>query len=63
MLEIIDFVISEMENKLYSAECDLKKDNWVDNEDKWMCESFIDDMKQSIKNAGEWRSQVQKEIF
>ena len=63
MLEIIDFVINEMENKLYSAECDLKKDNWVDNEDKWMCESFIDDMKQRIKNAREWRSQVQKEIF
>lgn len=63
LLEIIDFVIGEMENKLYSAEYDLKKDKWENNEDKWMCESFIKDMKQSIKNAREWRSKLQKEIL
>ena len=32
MLEIIDFVISEMEYKLYWAEKELEKDDWVDNE-------------------------------
>ncbi|MDB8542508.1 hypothetical protein PNU79_10900 [Turicibacter sanguinis] len=63
MLEIIDFVIEEMENKLYSAECDLKEDNWIDEQDKWICESFIKDMKQRIKNAREWRAQVQNGIF
>ena len=63
MLEVIDFVIDEMENKLYSAECDLKNDNWVDEQDKWICESFIYDMKQRIKNAREWRSHVQQERF
>lgn len=63
LLEIIDFVIGEMENKLYLAECDLKKDNWIDEQDKYICESFIEDMKQRIKNARQWKAQVQKGIF
>lgn len=63
MLDIIDFVIAEMENKLYAAEYDLKKDNWTNEEDKWICEGFIYDMKQRITSAREWRLKVQKEIF
>lgn len=63
MLELIDFVIEEMESKLYLAECDLKQDKWIDQEDKWVCESFIQDMNHRIKKAREWRSQLQNRLF